>query len=114
MNPLRVFLQTFGVLRASMVIGVVALIVAAPFESEPLSSASGWELVRGVIAPTLFAVMAFVLPLDFTMTKIFMSERGESEKRRLRIVARTEGLLFVLMFAAWSPLLMELVRAANL
>lgn len=114
MNGLRVFFETFGVLRASMVIMVVGLIIAAPFQGDPSSSASGWELARGVIAPTLFAVMIFVLPLDFTMTKVFMSDRGESEKRRLRIVARTEGLLFVLMFAAWSPMLMDLVRAANL
>ena len=89
--------------------GVVALIVVAPFSDGPVH-ATGWPLVRSVIGPTLFAIMVFVLPLDITMTLVFMSSRQGAERRRLRFIARTEAVLFVVMLGAWMPLVMRLVR----
>ena len=73
MNRLHEFVNLFGALRVLLVISVVALIIVAPFSDGP-AHATGWPLVRSVIAPTLFVIMAFVLPLDITMTLIFMSE----------------------------------------
>ena len=72
----REFMTSFGALRVLLVVGVVGLIVAAPFSDGPIHSsghASVWPLALGVIAPTLFVIMVFVLPLDITMTLVFMS-----------------------------------------
>ncbi len=112
MNRLRDFVRFFGVLRVLLVFVVVALVVAAPFSGAP-THATGWPLVRSVIAPTLFVIMAFVLPLDLAMTLVFMSDRKGPERRRLRIVAAAEGMLFIAMLAAWTPLLLDLLRTLD-
>ena len=112
MNRLHHLVSTFGALRVLLVIGVVALIVAAPFSDGPTAS-TGWPLVRSVIAPTLFVIMAFVLPLDITMTLVFMSERRGRERRRLRRIAQTEAVLLVAMLVAWIPLVMRLLRSLD-
>ena len=112
MNRLRQLVSMFGALRVLLVIGVVALIVAAPFSDGPAAS-TGWPLVRSVIAPTLFVIMAFVLPLDITMTLVFMSDRQGPERRRLRCIAQTEAVLLVAMLVAWIPLVMRLLRTLD-
>lgn len=112
MNRLRELARMFGTLRLLLVIGIVALIIAAPFSDGPAHS-TGWPLVRGVIAPTLFVIMAFVLPLDITMTLVFMSDRQGAERRRLRIVAQTEAVLLVAMLVAWIPFVMRLLRTLD-
>ena len=112
MSRLRDLVSMFGALRVLLVIGVVALIVAAPFSDGPTHS-TGWPLVRSVIAPTLFVIMVFVLPLDITMTLVFMSDRQGPERRRLRRIAQTEAVLLVAMLVAWIPLVMRLLRTLD-
>ena len=112
MNHLRDLMNTFGALRVLLVVGVIAIIVAAPFSDGP-AQAAGWPLVRNVIAPTLFVIMVFVIPLDITMTLVFMSGRRDPERRRLRLVAKTEALLLVVMLAAWTPLVIRLLRTVG-
>ena len=112
MNRLRDFVNSFGPLRVLLVLGVVGLVIAAPFSGAP-THATGWPLVRSVIAPTLFVIMAFVLPLDLAMTLVFMSDRQGPERRRLRIIALAESALFIVMLAAWAPLLMRLLRTLD-
>lgn len=110
MNRLRDFVSFFGVLRTLLVLVVVALVIAAPFYDGPVH-AMGWPLVRGVIAPALFAIMVFVLPLELTMTLVFMS--GGQDRRRLRIIVLTEAALFVAMLAAWTPFVAGLLRTLD-
>ena len=110
MNRLRDFVSFFGVLRTLLVLVVVALVIAAPFYDGPIH-ATGWPLVRGVIAPALFAIMVFVLPLELTMTLVFMS--GGQDRRRLRIIVLTEVALFVAMLAAWTPFVAGLLRTLD-
>ncbi len=112
MNRLREFMGAFGALRVLLVIGVVALIIAAPFSDGPAHS-TGWPLVRSVIAPTLFVIMAFVLPLDITMTLVFMSGRQGAERGRLRRIAQAEAVLLGAMLIAWIPLVMRLLRTLD-
>ena len=112
MNRPGDLVRIFGALRVLLVIGVVALIVAAPFSDGP-TLVTGWPLVRSVIAPTLFVIMAFVLPLDITMTLVFMSDRQGPERRRLRRIAQIEAVLLVAMLAAWLPLVVRLLRTLD-
>lgn len=112
MKRLRDLVGYFGALRVLLVITVVVLIVAAPFSDGP-AHATGWPLVRSVIAPTLFVIMAFVLPLDITMTLVFMSDRHGEERHRLRRIAQAETVLLVAMIVAWIPLLIRLIRTLD-
>ena len=112
MKHLRDLVGYFGALRVLLVITVVVLIVAAPFSDGP-AHATGWPLVRSVIAPTLFVIMAFVLPLDITMTLVFMSDRHGAERHRLRRIAQAETVLLVAMIVAWIPLLIRLIRTLD-
>ena len=112
MIRLREFVSMFGALRVLLVIGIVALIIAAPFSDGPIHS-TGWTLVRSVIAPTLFVIMAFVLPLDITMTLVFMSDRQGPDRRRLWRIAQTETVLLVAMLIAWTPLVIRLLRTLD-
>ena len=112
MTRLRDFLRLFGTLRLLLVVTVVVLIVAAPFSDVP-AHAGGWALVRGVIAPTMFVIMAFVVPLDITMTLVFMSGRHEAERHRLGIIAKTEAALFAALILAWLPLIVRLLQTLD-
>ena len=112
MSRLREFATMFGALRVLLVITVVALVIAAPFSDGSVHT-TGWALVRSVIAPTMFVIMAFVLPLDITMTLVFMSDRQGAERRRLRLIVQTEAVLLVVMFVAWLPLVMRLLRTLD-
>ena len=112
MERLRHLAGMFGALRVLLVLCVVALIVAAPFSDGPAHT-TGWPLVGSVIAPTLFVIMAFVLPLDITMTLVFMSGRHGPERRRLLRIAQTEAVLLVAMLAAWTPLVLRLLRTLD-
>ena len=112
MHRLRDFVNFFGVLRTLLVLGVVALVIAAPFYDGPVH-ATGWPLVRGVLAPALFMIMVFVLPLELTMTLVFMSGRRDPDRRRLRIIVLTEAALFVTMLAAWTPFVAGLLRSLD-
>ena len=110
MNHLRDFARRFGALRLLLVVTVAVLIVVAPFSDNP-SHATGWALARSVIAPTMFVIMAFVVPLDITMTLVFMSDREGAERHRLKRIAQVEAMLFVAMLAAWTPLVLRLLRS---
>lgn len=112
MNRLRHLVNMFGALRMLLVVSVIALIIAAPFSDGSVHT-TGWLLVRSVIAPTLFVIMAFVLPLDITMTLVFMSDRQGPERCRLRRIAQIEAALLVAMLIAWTPLVMRLLRTLD-
>lgn len=112
MERIRHLARMFGALRVLLVLFVVALVIAAPFSDAPAHT-TGWPLVRSVIAPTLFVIMAFVLPLDITMTLVFMSDRHGRERRRLVRIAQTEAVLLAAMLAAWTPLVLRLLRTLD-
>ena len=64
----------FGALR--LMLGLIVLLVcaASPFSEGPAAYA-GWRLATTVIAPALFVMLVFLLPLDMIMSAVFMSGR---------------------------------------
>ena len=63
----------------------------------------GWRIFPTVIAPTLMVMLAFSLPLDMTMLRIFMSGAAAQERARLSFVIRVEAAILLVMLAAWYP-----------
>ena len=54
-------------------------------------------------------MLVFTFPLDLTMTRIFMQDAEPDERRRLAGVMRFEGVLLVLMLAAWTPFMLKVL-----
>ncbi|MDX1514367.1 MAG: hypothetical protein R3174_11570, partial [Gammaproteobacteria bacterium] len=61
---------------------------------------------------TDYVIMLFVLPLDITMSVVFMSDKEGEERRRYQRIIRTEAVLFVLMLLSWIPFLYRLLKTA--
>ena len=97
---MKSWLKTLGVLRAALLIATIAVIACAPFAHGEIEK-SGWGLMRTVIGPTLMAMLVFVLPLDITMARIFMSDMQGAERARYRSIIRIEAVLFVALLIAW-------------
>lgn len=58
-----------------------------------------------VSALTAALCLMFLLPLDMLMTRVFMTERDEEQRARLRLVIRFEALVWLLLLLSWLPVL---------
>ena len=105
---MRKLLSDLGALRAAMAIVVVVLVVMSPFALAP-QSAHGWAIVPTVLAPALFVIFAFVLPLDVIMTLVFRSDKQGAERDRLSRVLLIEVVLFLVLAAAWTPFILNVL-----
>ena len=54
--------------------------------------------------------LVFALPLDMTMTRIFMADAAADERARLRLALRIEIGAYVAMLAAWTPFLLGVLE----
>ncbi len=107
MDKVALFLRELGVLRALLWLATVAVIVCAPFADGNVHL--GWRLATSVIVPTIAAMLAFALPLDMTMTRVFMLEAAEERRRRYRRIFRLEAALWVGMLAVWTPFMLRII-----
>lgn len=107
MSGLLLFLRRVGLLRSLLWLVTIAVIACAPFADGRVQT--GWMLGPTVIAPTLMAMLAFSLPLDMTMTRVFMLDRPEPEQRQMRRVFWLEATLLAAMLASYTPFLMRLL-----
>lgn len=71
----------------------------------------GTALVFSNVFPALVAVVAFLLPLDMLMCRIFRSEREGMELQRYADIMRYELVTLALMLAAWTPFWIRLFKA---
>ena len=86
-----------------------AVIALAPFAMTETTYLD-WNMVPTVIAPIAMVMLAFVLPLDLMMTRVFLAgAESDDERLRLKRIMWTEGGVLVLMLAAWVPFLNSLL-----
>jgi hypothetical protein len=107
MHTLLAVFRYVGALRALLLLVTLVVIACAPFADGRVQS--GWMLGPSVIAPTIMAMLAFSLPLDITMTRVFMLDRPEPEQRRYRRILWLETALLVIMLAAWTPFVLRIM-----
>ena len=105
------FLQTFGVLRGMLVLIVIILILLGPFSGGEVKP-TGISMLMTVVAPAFYVIMLFVLPLDITMSRVFMSDKEGDERARFQFIIRAEIALFVLMLLSWFPFVYGLLATA--
>ena len=108
---MRRFFQTFGALRGVLVIVVIALICLGPFSGGDVK-ATGVSVLMTVVAPAFYVIMLFVVPLDITMSFVFMSDKEDRERTRYRFIIRAEIALFLLMILFWFPFIYGLLKTA--
>ena len=97
-----------GALRTTLIIIVIALIVIAPFTGGSVR-VDGWAIIPTLLAPALYVIVVFVLPLEMVMSLIFMSDKHGSERRRYQRILVIELALFLVLLTAWAPFLVELL-----
>lgn len=103
-------LNTFGVLRLCLLSLVVLLIALSPFTGTTVRLGGVFDVITTLLAPAFYVVFVFVLPLDMVMTRVFMSAKSETDRRRLAKVFWTEVVLFVALVLAWLPFLLALTQ----
>ena len=62
-----------------------------------------------LVAPPLAVMMAFVVPLDMLMSRIYMTDKPDAERARYRRILAAESFAFVLLVAAWTPFFVALL-----
>ena len=106
---LRERVRELGALRIALLALVAGLAASAPFASPEA------EYTIGRIWPTLLAapvalMMAFVVPLDLLMTRIYMADKEGAERGRYRRILAAEATAFALLVAAWVPFFAPLLE----
>ena len=106
-----------GALRVALLAAIAVLVASAPFASlHPgafdvsvvLAGDDGPFAAPGAIwltlvAPPLAVMMAFVVPLDMLMSRIYMTDKHGAERTRYRRILGAEALAFILLVGAWTP-----------
>lgn len=105
------FFTRLGVLRGLLVVIVLVLIVMGPVSGGD-AQITGFAVLTSVVAPAFYVIMLFVLPLDITMSRVFMGEAEGEEKLRYRFIIRLELVLLALMLLAWLPFILKLLETA--
>lgn len=94
-----------------LVIIVLLLILMGPVSGGE-ERISGFAVFTSVVAPAFYVIMLFVLPLDITMSRVFMKEARGGDRARYRFIIWLEVALFALMLIAWLPFILKLLKSA--
>ncbi|NKC12301.1 MAG: hypothetical protein GKR94_08875 [Gammaproteobacteria bacterium] len=106
-RALKSVCQTLGPLRSMLALFALAVICMAPFALGE-THYHDWRIIPTVVAPTFMVMLAFVLPLDMAMTRVFMSGADTAKTARLRRIIRIEAATLIVILAAWAPFLRSL------
>jgi hypothetical protein len=101
-------MANIGVLRGLLLIMTLLVIAAAPF-ADGTVYVRDWRIVPSVIAPSIMMMLVFALPLEITMSRVFMVDAEQAERERLRFVVRLEAFALVAMLIAWTPFIIKVV-----
>ena len=121
--PLRERIHELGALRVALLAAIAILVASAPFASlhpgafdvsVALAGDDGPFTAPGaiwltLIAPPLAVMMAFVLPLDILMTRLYMTDKHGAQRARYRRILAAETLALVILVAAWTPFFFALL-----
>ncbi len=115
-----------GALRLALLAAVAVLAASAPFSTMGSGGPGAFDAARALlleggapappgvgvslgvvwtalVAPPLAVMMAFVVPLDMLMSRIYMADKRGAERARYRRILAAEALALVLLAAAWTP-----------
>ena len=103
------FLQSIGPLRLMLATVALGIIVLAP-GGDVQETRTGMALVSTVLVPALSPMVLMVLLLDALMSRVWMSEQEEAQRKRFRNIIRLNLGLSALLVVAMSPYFISLAR----
>ena len=129
---LRERILELGALRIALLAAIAVLVASAPFASFGPDGFGGIDVSRALgveggdpgsreinlspgllwttlVAPPLAVMMAFVVPLDMLMSRIYMTDKEETERARYRRILAIEALALALLVGAWTPFFLALL-----
>ena len=121
-----------GALRIALLAAIAVLVASAPFASFGPDGFGGIDVSRALgveggapgsreinlplgllwttlVAPPLAVMMAFVVPLDMLMGRIYMTDTQGTERARYRRILAVEALALALLVATWTPFFVALL-----
>ena len=130
--PVREHILELGALRIALLAAVAVLVASAPFASLDPNAMDSIDLARALIvenaalgsrdldlsfgivwrtlvAPPLAVMMAFVVPLDMLMSRVYMTDKHGAERARYRRILAIEALALAALVAAWTPFFVDLL-----
>ncbi|MFT5446413.1 MAG: hypothetical protein ACI9DC_001580 [Gammaproteobacteria bacterium] len=99
----------FGALRLLLIAVAGGLVLLGPFSGGSVDFA-GFALITTLVAPVAYAILVFVLPLDMTMTALFMTDTTPQRRAALKRALITEAVLLAVMIMTWLPFTLKLLR----
>lgn len=103
------WLEGFGALRLLLLGTTLVLIALGPLSGGRVSF-DGLAIVTTLLAPVVFAIFMFLLPLDMAMTAVFMSDAQGPRLAALKRALISEVAVFVLLMLAWLPFVLSMLR----
>ena len=101
-------LTRLGILRSLLLLAALLVVAAAPF-ADGSAHVHDWRLLPSVVAPSIMMMLVFAIPLDITMTRVFMVDADAAEKARFGFIIRVEACVLAALIAAWTPFILEVL-----
>jgi len=95
-------LTDFGTLRLGL-LAITLLVIMLSVFADGTTYMHDWRIVPSVLAPSIMMMLAFALPLEMTMTRIFITNAEPAEKQRLKGILKLEAIVYFLLIASWTP-----------
>ncbi|MEM7469385.1 MAG: hypothetical protein AAF387_21240 [Pseudomonadota bacterium] len=102
-------LLELGPLRICLLGAAIFVTVLAPLADGSVHIRD-WRLLPSVIAPAVMMMLMFAIPLDITMTRVFMADAPNEQARlRLKRAIWCDPLVLALMALAWTPFILKVI-----
>ncbi len=101
-------LTDFGTLRLGLLTIALLVIILSAF-ADGNTYMHDWRIVPSVLAPSIMMMLVFAIPLEMTMTRIFITNAEPPEKRRLQRILKLEAIVYLLLIVSWTPFFIKVL-----
>lgn len=101
-------LTDFGTLRLGLLTIALLVIILSVF-ADGNTYMRDWRIVPSVLAPSIMMMLVFAIPLEMTMTRIFITNAEPAEKARLQRILKLEAIVYLLLIVSWTPFFIKVL-----
>jgi hypothetical protein len=101
-------LTDFGTLRIGLLTIALLVIILSVF-ADGNTYMHDWRIVPSVLAPSIMMMLVFAIPLEMTMTRIFITNAEPAEKARLQRILKREAIVYLLLIVSWTPFFIKVL-----
>jgi hypothetical protein len=101
-------LTDFGTLRLGLLTIALLVIILSVF-ADGNTYMHDWRIVPSVLAPSIMMMLVFAIPLEMTMTRIFITNAEPAEKARLQRILKLEAIVYLLLIVSWTPFFIKVL-----